>query len=45
VVDEQLGTSVEQLGQRLLPVVRVEAVLLLHPDPRQVPAQLRELVA
>jgi hypothetical protein len=33
VVDEQLGPPVEQLRERLLTVVRLEAVVLLHPDP------------
>jgi hypothetical protein len=45
VVDEQLGPSVEQLGERLLPVVRLEEVFLLHQHPGQVPTQLRDLVA
>ena len=45
VVDEQLGPPVEQLGERLLPVVRLEAVVLLHPHPGQIPTQLRDLVA
>ena len=45
LVGEQLGAPVEQLDERLLAVVRVEAVLLLHPHPRQLASQLRELVA
>src|SRR4030095_9571950 len=45
VVDEQLGSSVEQLTECLLTVVRVEAVLLLHPHPRQLASLPRELVA
>jgi hypothetical protein len=45
VVDEQLGSPVEQLDERLLAVVRVEAVVLLHPHPRQLAAPLRDLVA
>src|ERR671930_41358 len=45
VVDEQLGSPVEQLDERLLTVVRVEAVLLLHPHPWQLASLLRELVA
>jgi hypothetical protein len=45
VVDEQLGPSVEQVGKRLLTVVRVEAIVLLYPDPRQLASLLRELVA
>jgi hypothetical protein len=40
VVDEQLGSPVEQLAERLLTVVRVEAVLLLHPHPRQLASLL-----
>src|SRR5919204_229567 len=44
VVDEQLGSSLEQLDQRLLAVVRVEAVLLLHPHPGQLASLPRELV-
>jgi hypothetical protein len=44
VVDEQLRSPVEQLGERLLTVVRVEAVLLLHPHPGQLPSLPRELV-
>jgi hypothetical protein len=35
VVDEQLGAAVEELGQGLLPVVRLEDVLLLDRDPGQ----------
>jgi hypothetical protein len=45
VVDEQLGSAVEQLDERLLTVVGVEAVLLLHRHPRQLPSLLRKLVA
>jgi len=45
MVDEQLGPSVEQLGERLLPLVRLEEVVLLHPHPGQIPTQLRDLVA
>jgi hypothetical protein len=35
VVDEQLRSPVEQLDERLLAVVRVEAVLLLDAYPGQ----------
>jgi hypothetical protein len=35
VVDEQLGSPVEQLDERLLTVVGVEAVVLLHRHPGQ----------
>src|SRR5918992_629361 len=45
VVDEQLGAAVEQLVQRLLPLVGVEAVLLLHLHPRQLAPHARQLVA
>jgi hypothetical protein len=44
VVDEQLGTPVEELGERLLAVVRVESVLRLHPHPRQLASLVRDLV-
>jgi hypothetical protein len=45
VVDEQLRSSVEQLGERLLAVVGMEAVLLLHTHPGQLASLQRELVA
>jgi hypothetical protein len=45
VVDEQLGAPVEQLAEGLLAVVRVESVLLLHRDPRQLAPLPRELAA
>ena len=45
VVDDELGPSVEELGERPAPVLGVEAVLLLHRYPRQLAAQARELVA
>jgi hypothetical protein len=45
VVDEQLRSSVEQLGERLLAVVGIEAVLLLHTHPGQLASLQRELVA
>jgi hypothetical protein len=45
VVDEQLRSSVEQLGERLLAVVGIEAVLLLHPHPWQLASLPRELIA
>src|SRR6266498_2054766 len=40
VVDEQLRAPLEQLGQRLRPVLAREPVLLLDPDPRQLPPLL-----
>src|SRR6266536_5475789 len=45
VVDEQLRAPVEELAKWLLAVVRVEAVLLLHPHPGQLASKLGELVA
>jgi hypothetical protein len=45
VVDEQLTATVEQLRQRARAVVGVKAVLLLHPNPGQLAAPLRQLVA
>jgi hypothetical protein len=45
VVDEQLRSSVEQLGERLLAVVGMEAVLLLRTHPGQLASLQRELVA
>jgi hypothetical protein len=45
VVEEQLRSPVEELEERLLTVVRLEAILLLHPHPRQLASLLRELVA
>src|SRR6266576_2256996 len=45
VVDEQLRAPVEKLGQRLRPVVGLEAVVLLDRDPRQRLPLPGELVA
>src|SRR5262245_64922898 len=45
VVDEQLGSPVEQLRERLLAVVGVEAVLLLDRDPGQLASLPGEVVA
>ena len=36
---------VEQIRERPLALVRVEAVVLLHRHPRQIPPSLRDLVA
>src|SRR5205807_10136063 len=44
LVDEQLRTPVEELRQRLGPLVGLEAVLLLNRHPGKVLAHLRELV-
>jgi hypothetical protein len=35
VVREQLRAPVEELGERLLPFIRIEGVLLLHWHPGQ----------
>jgi hypothetical protein len=45
VVDEQLRAPVEQLEERLVAIVRVEAVLLLHRYTRQLASLPRDLVA
>src|SRR5918911_1497382 len=45
VIYEQLGAPVEQLGQRLRPVARLEAVGLVDPHPRQLLALACQLVA
>jgi hypothetical protein len=45
VVYEQLGSPVEELGEPLLTVVRIKAVLLLDRHPGQLASLLRELVA
>jgi hypothetical protein len=45
VVDEQLRASAEEVGQRRAALVRVEGVLLVQPDPRQLLPLERELVA
>src|SRR5262249_606979 len=44
VVDEQLGSPVEQLDERLFPGLRFEAVLLLDGHPGQLASLPRELV-
>src|SRR4051812_34728236 len=43
VVREQLRAPVEQLGERLLAVLRIELVLLLDRHPRKLPPLLRDL--
>src|SRR5919106_6620469 len=45
VIDEELGATVEKLGQGTGAVVGVEAVLLVDRDPRKLAALSRELVA
>src|SRR5436190_1810539 len=45
VVDEQLRAPVEELGKGLLPIVRLEDVLLLDPDPGQLLASACQVVA
>src|SRR4051812_39397665 len=45
VVDEQLGAPVEELRQGLLPVVRLEDILVLDRYPWQLLAPAGELVA
>jgi hypothetical protein len=45
VVDEQLRAPNEELGERPSTLLGLEAVLLLDPDPRQLEAQPREIVA
>jgi hypothetical protein len=45
VVDQQLRAPVEELGQRLRPVLGLEAVVLLDRDPRQLLPLPGELVA
>jgi hypothetical protein len=44
VVDQKLGPAVEELGQGPRPVIRVESVLLLDRDPRQLATLSRQLV-
>src|SRR5437016_14011567 len=45
VVDEQLRTAPEETGQRGAPLVGLEAVVLVDPDPRQFLPPPRHLVA
>jgi hypothetical protein len=44
VVDEQLGSPIEELDEGVLTVVRVEAVLLLYAYPGQLASLLRKRV-
>src|SRR5262245_15228288 len=45
VLDEELAPAVEQIGEADLALRRVEDVLLLDPDPRQLATQPVQLVA
>src|SRR3954470_13500071 len=45
VVDEELRVPVEQLGERLLPTIAVEGILLLNTHPRKLTTLPRQLVA
>jgi hypothetical protein len=45
VVGEQLRAPVEELGERLLPVLGVELVFLLHRNPGKLTALLGHLLA
>ena len=45
VVDEQLGSPLEQLGERLLAFLGIEPVPFAYGHPRQVATFLGELVA
>src|SRR3981081_2205659 len=45
VVGEQLRASVKELGERLLPVLGVELVLLLHQNPGKLTTLLGRLLA
>jgi hypothetical protein len=45
VVDEKLRAASEEVGQRSLALVCVEAVVLLYRDPGQLPPLPGELVA
>jgi hypothetical protein len=45
MLDKELAAAVEQVGQRHLALWCVEDVLLLHPDPRELPPLPIDLVA
>src|SRR2546423_4376034 len=45
VVGEELRAAVEELGERALPVIGVELVLLLHRDPGKLTSLLCRLLA
>jgi hypothetical protein len=44
VVDEELRPPLEQLGERLVPFLGAEGVLLLDRDPGQLLSLLRQLL-
>ena len=45
VVDEELRAPPEEIGQRDVPLVGLESILLVDPDPRQFLTSPRQLVA
>jgi hypothetical protein len=45
MVDEELRAPLEEVGQRSAPLIGVEAILLVEPDPRQLLPSPRQLVA
>src|SRR5262249_12677445 len=45
VVDEELRTASEEVGQRGVPLVGLESILLVDSNPRQLLPPLRQLVA
>ena len=45
VIDEQLRATVEEVGERLRPLVRLEGVGLLDRHPGELPAPAGELIA
>src|SRR5712692_9586016 len=44
VIDDQLAAALEEIGQSLLAAGDVEDIVLLHSDPRQLPALPAQLV-
>src|SRR3954469_22960981 len=45
VVDEELRAPSEEVRQRGAPRIGLESVILVDPDPRQLPTSPRQLVA
>jgi hypothetical protein len=45
VVDEQLGATLEELGERLLTVLGMEEVVLIDRNPGQLLTRARDLIA